>query len=89
MLFIPSNLFRDYTEEEIIELIRENKVATYLIESNVPYDYIDELQYDAYLMTVSRGNIKIIKLLKERILIFLEYTILILNKLLLYHLLMK
>ena len=77
---MEQSLFRSYTEEEIINLINENKVeedlrdllissincrknkiAKHLIDLNVPYDYLDKLQYDAYLMAVARGSTEIIK----------------------------
>ena len=92
---MEQSLFRSYTEEEIINLINENKVeedlrdllissincrknkiAKHLIDLNVPYDYLDKLQYDAYLMAVARGSTEIIKKLQEKGLnLFKKYNI--------------
>lgn len=59
-------------EEDLRELLisaincNKNKVARYLIDLNVVYDYMNYYEYDAYITAVSRGNIEIIELLEKK-----------------------
>lgn len=69
-------------EEDLRDLLissincNRNKLVKYLLEINVPFDYVDKLQYDAYLMAVSRGNLEAIKLLEQKGLdLFQTYSI--------------
>lgn len=59
-------------EEDLRELLisaincNKNKVARYLIDLNIAYDYMNYYEYDAYITAVSRGNIEIIELLEKK-----------------------
>ena len=78
-------ILKKYNEDELIELINNNKLNTnleelliesvnlgynklsnYLINNGVSYEYINNLDFDCYLMAVYRGNIDIIKKLMTK-----------------------
>lgn len=75
---IKKNKLNINLEELLIESVNVgyNKLSNYLINKGVSFEYKDNLDYDCYLMAVTRGNIDIIKNLIVRGLnLYKKYTI--------------
>ena len=75
---IKKNKLNINLEELLIESVNVgyNKLSIYLINKGVSFEYIDNLDYDCYLMAINRGNIDIIKsLMAKGLNLFKKYTI--------------
>ena len=75
---IKKNKLNINLEELLIESVNVgyNKLSIYLINKGVSFEYKNNLDYDCYLMAVSRGNINIIKsLMTKGLNLFKKYTI--------------